>query len=147
MTSSLFTESDLAATFDSETALILLKREALGYSVHVHDAYRRTQPDEFTVWDKALEGGRDYLVGDKVPMEQFIRDHRSPLTAWQKLAFDWVTANPDKILTLNKENPPMAWTISRRGEYVDFALPHQDAGGEKNYISRDCRTKVQVNED
>jgi coproporphyrinogen III oxidase len=39
------------------------------------------------------------------------------------------------------------WAIYRRGKYVNFSLPHQDAGGERDYISRDGRKRVLINID
>lgn len=100
---------------------------------------------EYRKWDKAIEGGKDYMVGDSQDMETFIRTHRSALTAWQKIAYAWATANP--FYKLDVRIGRNEWSIYQRGEYVDFYLPHHDAGGEKSYISRDGKTKVLINVD
>lgn len=103
------------------------------------------EPDVYGVWDKILESGRDYLVGASIPMDQFIREHRSPLNAWQKVAYAWAKANPTKVLCI--ENSRYEWTVRVRGEFVELGLPHQDHGGEKHWVSKDGKTKILINVD
>jgi len=109
------------------------------------NSYSVREADAHATWQAALEGGRSYMVGTEVEMETFIRQHRSALTGWQKIAYAWAMANPlwrvDVTVGRNE------WSIYQRGEYVDFCLPHQDAGGEKSYISRDGKSKILVNVD
>jgi len=52
---------------------------------------------------------------------------------------------PTKILYV--ETRTHYWRVYLRGEYVEFALPHQDHGGEKHYVTKDGKTKVLVNVD
>jgi len=100
---------------------------------------------EWRTWDKALKAGRSYLVGDVVPMTNFIAKYRSELTDWQKEAFIWASANPFYKLKLS--TPGKEWEVYLSGEMVEFALPHHDYGGERHYISQDGKAKVLINED
>jgi hypothetical protein len=101
--------------------------------------------DPYGKWEKALECGKSYMVGDGQDMLTFIKGHRSALTAWQKIAYAWACENPAWKVDVTVDRNE--WSIYRRGEYVDFSLPHQDAGGEKTYITRDGRTKILINVD
>lgn len=96
-------------------------------------------------WDESLRCGRSYLVGPDVPMSEFIKSHRSPLSKWQKLAYAWALANPsEKLVVRGAKNE---WEVYVRGEYVEFGLPHHDAGGERHYVSKDGKSKILVNVD
>ncbi len=106
---------------------------------------KRLKPCRWSTWEGALEGGKSYLVGDSWSMADFIRKHRSPLNAWQKEAHAWAVANPYWRLVFS--TPGRDWEVYSEGAYVCFALPHQDAGGERHYISRDGKTKVLINVD
>lgn len=101
--------------------------------------------DEPYTWEKMLECGRSYMVGSQVPMTQFIQSHRSALTDWQQVAYAWAVANP--MWRLCVDAPGNEWEVSTEGEYVVFALPHQDAGGERHYVSNNGKSKVLVNVD
>lgn len=100
--------------------------------------------DKFWFWCNIVESGKSYMVGD-IPTSQYLRRYSSPLNDWQQLAYKWALANPDKILYV--ETRTHRWRVFQRGEYVEFALPHQDYGGEKNYVTKDGKTKVLVNVD
>jgi len=101
--------------------------------------------DKPYTWEKMLECGRSYMVGSSVPMGEFIKRHKSSLTDWQKLAYAWAVENP--LWRLQVETPGREWEINTEGEYIVFALPHQDAGGERHYITNNGRSKVLVNVD
>lgn len=101
--------------------------------------------DEYWFWDRSVEAGQSYLVGNSITTQQYLKKYSSPLSGWQKLAYMWALENPDKILIV--ENRTHYWRIYLRGEYVEFALPRQDRGGERNYITRNGKTKLLVNED
>jgi len=98
-------------------------------------------------WDAAVESGRSYLVGIETPMKEFLRRHTSSMSEWQKLAYDWCLANPNSRLVLKSAKPSFEYHAYKRGEYVEIGLPHQEAGGEKHWISRDGKRKVLVNVD
>jgi len=103
------------------------------------------EPGEYGCWDKILECGRSYMVGDKMPMAEYRRSHSSNLSEWQKNAFAYVCQNEDMILFV--ETRTHHWKVYKRGEYVEFALPHQDYGGERHYVTINGKTKILINED
>ena len=151
------TQSSLAIPLPSQAArpslafspadLDAVKCAARGYTVNVHD-YPVPSDDPYGEWDAAIDSGRSYLCGSEMPMADFLRTHRSRVTDWQQMAFAWAWNNPGKALSLHRQSSPrLDWVVRRRGEYVDFGLPHQDSGGEKNYVSRDGVTKILVNVD
>jgi hypothetical protein len=41
----------------------------------------------------------------------------------------------------------LIYHIAKRGEYVEFGLPHYSHGGEKYWVSRRGKTKVLINVD
>lgn len=102
--------------------------------------------DEYGTWDACLDAGRSYLVGDKVPMKDFLKNHTSSITAaWMKLAVRLAMADND--VSIRVRNNRMDYKIYRRGEYVEIGLPHHDYGGERHWITRDCKRRVLVNVD
>jgi len=103
--------------------------------------------DKYGVWDIAVDSGRSYLVGTNVPLHSFLSSHTSYLRPWQRIAFRWALANPNQCLLLETFDRGLYWTVEKRGEYVEFGLPHQSQGGEKHWISRDGQTQVLVNVD
>jgi len=92
-----------------------------------------------------LDMGRSYMVGRDTPMSAYIRSHRSPVTAWQKIAYAWALANPFYKLKITM--PGRKWEVYAEGDYVMFALPYHDAGGERHYVSANGRSKVLINVD
>lgn len=100
---------------------------------------------EYWFWDRTIEAGKSYMVGDKISMTKFLKSHSSPLCAWQKLAYQWAIENPDQILHV--ENRTHEWRVFLHGEYVEFELPYHEKGGERNYVTRSGKTKVLVNVD
>lgn len=102
---------------------------------------------EYGAWERTLESGRSYLVGNTVSMRQFLRTHSSPLTGWQRMAYAWCLANPSLCLVLETRRQRRIYQVLKRGTYVEIGLPHQEYGGERHWISRDGITKVLVNVD
>jgi len=96
-------------------------------------------------YEDTLRMGRSYLVGASVPMDQFVKRHRSSLTDWQKAAYTWAVENP--LWRLMVDTPGKEWEVSVEGDYVVLALPHQDKGGERHYVTNNGRSKVLVNVD
>jgi len=107
--------------------------------------YPGMDTDQFASYEASLECGRSYMVGDSLTTAEFVKRYGSSLTEWQKLAYLWCRQNPTKALRL--ESRQRDWCVYVRGEYVEFNLPHQDAGGEKSYITLDGKRKIHVNED
>lgn len=120
---------------------------AQGFPLHcpVYPNLYAVQSTPYDTWDAAIACGRSYLVGDAVPLSEFLRTHTSALTPAQKVAWSWARVNPAYKFTVSVRGKD--WEIYQRGQYVVFALPHHDAGGERTYISRDGRTKVLINVD
>ena len=99
-------------------------------------------------WDDAIEGGKSYLVGRDVPTKKFLSTHSSTIsTAWMWLAVQLVTLDPTLEIHAHHDRPRLDYVIRRMGEFVLIGLPHQDAGGEKHWITRDLKRKVLVNVD
>jgi hypothetical protein len=96
----------------------------------------------YRTWEKTLDVGRSYLVGATVPMSEFQRVHTSSFNEWQRLALAWCIANPSRMLVLASTKPRLIYHIAKRGEYVEFGLPHHCHGGEKYCVSRNGKTKV-----
>lgn len=127
--------------------------QAAGYEfirigANEYERPERIAKDEWRTWDAEIASGWSYMTGDyhpDYPLAFFLRDYTSRLTGWYRLAFAYCMDNPKHSLIV--QNRRKHWLIQRRGEYVDFSLPHQDHGGEKNYVSRDGKTKVWVNND
>lgn len=101
--------------------------------------------DNYGSWVAILEAGRSYLVGDKVPMTKFISDFLEHMKPWMREAYQWAIANP--LWALHCDIGSFSWKISATQNYVEFELPHHDAGGEKSWVSHDGCTMVLVNDD
>lgn len=129
------------------------------YSVTVaENPYFAAESQDATwTWEKLIECGKAYLVGKEVPTEKFIREHTSRLTVWQSFAALWALENPTQKLIVETVDwsraPRRCYVICARafgdpnGAVVEIGLPHHDAGGERHWISRDCKTRVLVNVD
>jgi hypothetical protein len=102
---------------------------------------------EWSNWDATLEAGKSYMYGSDKPMNEYIKKYSSPISAtWQKLACQ--LAILDKTLKVNVCSDRMDYEVyDVGGVYVEIALPHQDHGGEKHYITKDCKRKIQINQD
>lgn len=96
-------------------------------------------------WDRNLALGKSYLMGSKTPDAVYLKRHRSPLSGWQKVAYHYALAHPDKTVFL--ENDANDWQVNACGDYVIFALPHHCRGGERHYVSRNGRSKICINID
>lgn len=107
--------------------------------------HRAVMSSDYDTWGAQMEAGKSYLVGSEVPIEQFIKTHRSPLVRWMPKAFAWCKANPYYRLDISP--PGRKWYVYAQGDFVVFKLPHHDYGGEKAWVSRDGKTRVLVNVD
>lgn len=136
-------------------------RRAVGatYSVATAENPYYTDQSEWKewTWEKLIESGKSYLVGKEVPTAKFIREHTSRLTAWQSFAALWASENPTQQLTIETSTWSRAlrrcYVICARafgdpnGTVVEIGLPHHDAGGERHWVTRDCKNRVLVNVD
>lgn len=127
-----------------------------GKYIHIESSNNTmwTDPDlresVYNSFDKCLEGGRDYLCGKLLDMELFKKKYRSAITNWMKHIVIYSYHHPDEklVFTIDKGNfGSLTYHIYRRGEYVEIALPYHDEGGEKNWITRNLKTKYLVNVD
>jgi hypothetical protein len=89
-------------------------------------------------WDTMFASAESYMGGSGVT--------KSRLTDWQKVAYQFTVAYPDKMLYIDAG--ANIWQIKRRGtDYTEFGRPHQDHGGENYWASRDGIYKFHTNED
>jgi hypothetical protein len=116
-----------------------------GWRIDTSENWEPPANDPYTRWDDALRAGRDYMAGSDTPMDAFVKRYRSPMRRWQQMAYRWALQHPERMLVLR--NDTNFWEVYKRGEYVEFGLPHHDAGGERHYISRNGKSKIRVNED
>ena len=128
-----------------------LLRDMVGrrYSMSVGtNEYHGKPPSEYDSFQRALECGKSYLVGDTWTMAAFKASHRSSPTYWQRLACIICWAHPEVKLNLEIEFPKLIYAIYRRGEYVEIGLPHQEHGGEKHWDTiQPFKSKFLVNVD
>jgi hypothetical protein len=115
------------------------------YSAHTERNYYADHPEHALGYDYILESGRSYMVGTETPMPEYLRTHRRPMRTWQKLAYQWCMANPDRTLVLRSDRHE--WNVYKRGDCVEFGLPHQDLGGERHYVSQTGSSMILVNVD
>jgi hypothetical protein len=101
--------------------------------------------DPWASWTACIESGRTYLTGTRLTTAAFERLYRRRLEPWMVRAYVWARQNPDRTLVLHGRR--YAWHVFQRGEYVSFQLPFHDSGGERDYVSRDGRTRILVNDD
>lgn len=102
--------------------------------------YYHEKPQHAGNWNENIESGKNYMVGRETPMSKFLADYRRPMSRWQKLAYAWAIENPDKMLIL--ENDRYCWQVYKRGDFVEFGLPHHGKGGEKHWMSRTGKTMI-----
>ncbi len=122
--------------------------EPFDYIVRQRDnQFKDGEDPSYGDWDKAIDGGRSYLVGSAVSIRQFLRTHTSALTEWQRMAYRWCLANSSLSLVFEARRQRRIYQVMKRSDYVEIGLPHQEYGGEKHWISRDGKTKVLVNVD
>lgn len=88
-------------------------------------------------WDTMIAAATSYMGKGRVT--------KSRLTNWQKVAYNFTVAHPDKMLRIYADKH--IWEIKRRGAYTEFGRPHQDHGGENYWASRDGIFKYHTNED
>lgn len=100
---------------------------------------RRNDPEvaEWFDWDTMIAAATSYMGKSRVT--------KSRLTDWQKVAYDFTVAYPNKMLYIDAGKH--IWTIKRRGAYTEFGLPYQEHGGENHWASRDGIFKFHTNED
>jgi hypothetical protein len=123
-------------------------RKPFPYSVEQRvNTYTNGEDAEYGTGEKALDVGRSYLVGATVPLSEFQRVYTSSLNEWHRLAFAWCVANPSRMLILTSTRPRLIYHIAKRGEFVEFGLPHHCHGDEKYRVSRNGKTRVLINVD
>lgn len=88
----------------------------------------------FFEYDAALQSGKSYLVGDEWPMSEFLASYRNRCKTWQTAIAAFCWDNQRTTVEVDQEN--YYWKFYRRGEYVEFALPYHDKGGERNWIAK-----------
>ena len=128
-------------------ALFQFAREA-GYMVWLQSKSEAFLKWEARVgnWDQAIEGGKSYMYGSDKPTKEYIRKYSSTLSAiWMKLAYQ--LAMLDTTIEIHLRSQRLAYHVYKVGEYVEFRLPYHGQGGEKSYITKDGKRKVQTDQD
>lgn len=114
------------------------------FGIHAEPNEYFNKPDEYGVLAKQLMAGKSYLMGDG-KMTTYVRQYTKRMNEWQHLAYFWAVQNPSERLILL--NDRWLWRVFKRTEFVEFSLPSQDRGGEKNYVSTNGTTMILTNED
>ena len=57
----------------------------------------------------------------------------------------WPLSGVWRMLVLTSTKPRLIHHIAKRGEYVEFGLPHHCHSGEKYWVSRNGKTRVLIN--
>ena len=94
-----------------------------------------------------LISGRSYMVGEQVSLTDFVDSHTSKCTDWQRIVARYCMEYPKAQIRIMIDRPPLEYLIYRQGEFVVIALPYHDKGGEKTWVTQDCREKILVNVD
>ena len=61
------------------------------------------EPDDYADWNKSIEGGKGYLVGESVPTETFLKTHRSSCKPWQQEVFEYCKVRPQEAVNLRNQ--------------------------------------------
>lgn len=101
--------------------------------------------DKWSSWDAAIKVGIMNFATSEITVQEFVTKHRIAMKPWMKLAYQWAVAHEDSVLIV--ANDRYDWMVYERGDYVCFQLPHHDRGGEKEYVSKDGKSRVQISED
>jgi hypothetical protein len=65
-------------------------RQPFSYMViQQENEYGNGEDPHYGDWKRAIEAGRDYLVGRDISLTDFVRTHRSSLNEWQRLAYQF----------------------------------------------------------
>lgn len=138
-------------TFHPSVSLLERVRHCLprgAYCLTTDNEYAKPQWADDT-FEKTLVAGRSYLANSDMPMDDFIKSHRSyiPEFHWLRYAVEWAFANPDSCLKV--ETLKLSYRVCKRGDCVEIGLPHHDRGGEKHWVvSEDKpRCKILINVD
>lgn len=144
---------DLSDCPDLSSKITKLKRVA--WSANRNDRYdvRQEEPNywwkdgdpKYNTWDGIIESGRDYLFGSDCSMEKFLKRSSSNMPEWMQIAVAICNEHPEA--QFNVRNGRQEYRIYKRGEYVQVSLPYHDAGGEYDWVTRDGKRRVQVNQD
>lgn len=132
-------------TDDISLAYVGARRSIVHVTTQENEFWHRRDADRFSTWDAILLSGKNYLVGESVELVDFLQSHTSRLPHWMQLAWHWCQRYPQRALSVTSHR--FEWDVGKRGEFVEFGLPHHDKGGERHWASRDGKTKVLINVD
>lgn len=105
------------------------------------------KPDIYDSYREALESGRTYLGGNDYPMDKYLQQCTDDMPVWLQQAAQFAGQYPEEKLVVISPAKREHWTVFRRGEYTCLSLPHHGWGGEKSWITMDCKHMVLVNQD
>lgn len=101
----------------------------------------------YGAFDKALASGKSYLFGKDFSSFEYISKCTKPIPVYLRNVVLLAFNNPSEEYRVVNVKRTRDYTIRKRGEYVDISLPHHSAGGEKSWITKDCKKMVLVNVD
>lgn len=102
-------------------------------------------------YEESLTLGRNYMVGNHVPLRSFRKSHRTYIKKdhWLQFAVEAAFENPDS--KIHVVLPRFEYEINARGDgsFVEIRLPHHGKGGEKSWIVHctNKRSKILVDVD
>lgn len=143
MNKSDFLTDSILKDLESKATAIRGKSFLKFYAFNNHDYGPQ---DQFRRWDHSIECGRDYLCGNDYPMDRFLAEQTTSIQSYMIPVVLFCWDNPlvlIQFMTLGHRE----YAIYRRGEYIVISLPYHDCGGEKDWITRDFKTKVLINVD
>ena len=132
------TVRDLVGPGVTKSAIQFLNRGTFSISYVPNKVYE----GNWGTWDTLLESGKSYMVGDRIPLEDYVKSHRTSMSPFQKAVARWVWEHPDFYVKLSSYStgwcgyPRSEWDYRRQGEAVVFGMPHHSSGGEKHWMTR-----------
>jgi len=127
------------------------------YSVEIreNEPYNMDPTSQYNTWAGIMAAGHSYMYGSERPMEEYIRKYKSSVAPLHQVACWYAWAHPEDRVILrgfwsrfaSSGNDP-EWHFYRRGEFVEFGLPHHDHGGEKHWATLpNFKSRILINVD
>ena len=140
----LFAPDPLQTVFDrlvDEWKAVLGSQCQIGLDQHVNHL-------EALTYKQAVTSGCEYLCGPSFPLDKFLKEFTTEIDeVWLTQACQFVRLYPENRLTVFDRARRKYWVIHSRFDHVCIRLPHQDLGGERAWVTIDCKHKILVDQD